>query len=76
MTTSQKQKVYRVYKLETFWRSFGAGRTGILGVEKSEGTSNTMNEKLLARGLEKGHLTNFPTLVLERLANLIGQMED
>jgi hypothetical protein len=35
-----------------------------------------MNEKLLARGLEKGHLTTMPTLVLERLANLIGQLEE
>lgn len=35
-----------------------------------------MNEKLLARGLEKGHLNGFPTLVLERLANLIGQLDD
>ncbi len=34
-----------------------------------------MNEQLLARGLESGHLQSFPNLVLERLANLIGQLE-
>lgn len=76
-TLVKKQNVHRVCKLATFWRPLGTGPAGILRAgTRQRRDERTMNEKLLARGLEKGHLTNFPTLVLERLANLIGQLED